>query len=116
MIQPASLLADGIRYERGGVVHRARDCFESVTLSADQYPREAAEAWWRLANLHRLHSSWDDALRCARKSAALAHAHGFPDTEADAMNIEGAVWYIRGDYDQARVHYLRMLDLATMSD
>ena len=106
-------MADGIRYERGGVVNRARDCFEAVTQSAEQYPEEAAEAWWRLANLHRLHSSWDDALRCARKSAALAHAHGLSNTEADAVNIEGAVWYIRGEYEQARVHYLRMLDLAT---
>ena len=109
------MLADGIRYERGGVVNRARDCFEAVTQSAEQYPEEAAEAWWRLANLHRLHSSWDDALRCARKSAALAHEHGLFNTEADAVNIEGAVWYIRGEYEQARVHYLRMLDLATTS-
>jgi tetratricopeptide (TPR) repeat protein len=112
---PASLLADGIRYERGGVVNRARDCFEAVTQSAAEYPEEAAEAWWRLANLHRLHSSWDDALACARKAAKLAHEHGFPNTEADAMNIEGAVWYIRGDHEQARVHYLKMLDLATTS-
>lgn len=109
----ASILADGIRYERGGVVHRARECFETVTRAADEHPEEAAEAWWRLANLHRLHSSWDDALACARKSAALAHEHGFPNTEADARNIEGAVWYIRGDYNQARLHYLRVLDLAT---
>jgi tetratricopeptide (TPR) repeat protein len=108
-------LADGIRYERGGVVNRARDCFEAATHSAEQHPEEAAEAWWRLANLHRLHSSWDEALRCARKAAMLAHEHGFSNTEADAVNIEGAVWYIRGDYDQARVHYLRMLDLATTS-
>lgn len=113
--EPASLLADGIRYERGGVVNRARDCFEAATHSAEQHPEEAAEAWWRLANLHRLHSSWDEALRCARKAAMLAHEHGFSNTEADAVNIEGAVWYIRGDYDQARVHYLRMLDLATTS-
>lgn len=109
------MLADGIRYERGGVVNRARDCFEAVTRSEDQHSEEVAEAWWRLANLHRLHSSWDDALRCARKSAELARQHGFPNTEADAMNIEGAVWYVRGEYEQARVQYVRMLDLATMS-
>ncbi len=109
----ASLLLDGIRYERGGVVTRARECFETVTRAADEHPEEAAEAWWRLANLHRLHSSWDEALACAHKSATLAHVHGFPNTEADARNIEGAIWYIRGDYNQARVHYLRVLDLAT---
>ncbi len=107
------MLADGIRYERGGVVNRARECFETVTRAAEEYPEEAAEAWWRLANLHRLHSSWDDALACARRAAVLAHEHGFPNTEADALNIEGAVWYLRGDYDQARVHYLRVLELAT---
>ena len=107
------MLADGIRYERGGVVNRARECFETVTRAAGEYPEEAAEAWWRLANLHRLHSSWEEALTCARRAAALAHEHGFPNTEADALNIEGAVWYVRGDYDQARIHYLRVLDLAT---
>ena len=107
------MLAEGIRYERSGIVERARECFETVTRAADEDPEEAAEAWWRLANLHRLHSSWDDALTCARRAAALAHEHGFPNTEADARNIEGAVWYIRGDYDQARIHYLRVLDLAT---
>jgi tetratricopeptide (TPR) repeat protein len=111
--QPATLLADGIRYERGGVVNHARDCFEAVTRLPDQHPEDVAEAWWRLANLHRLHSSWDEALRCARKSAELARENGFPNTEADALNIEGAVWYVRGDYDQARVLYLRVLELAT---
>lgn len=107
------MLADGIRYERGGVVNRARESFEAVTRTAAEYPEEAAEAWWRLANLHRLHSSWEEALTCSRRGAALAHEHGFLNTEADALNIEGAVWYIRGDYDQARAHYLRVLDLAT---
>ena len=109
----ASILADGIRYERGGVVHRARECFETVTRASDAHPEEAAEAWWRLANLHRLHSSWDDALDCARKSATLAHEQGFPNVEADALNIEGAIWYMRGDHNQARQYYLRVLDLAT---
>ena len=109
----ATLLADGIRYERGGVVQRARECFETVARSAEDYPAEAAEAWWRLANLHRLHSSWDEALSAARKSVEIARAHGFANTEADALNIEGAVWSIRGDYDKARTLYTRMLDLAS---
>jgi tetratricopeptide (TPR) repeat protein len=110
--EAAALLADGIRYERGGVVQRARECFETVTRAAGHAPEEAAEAWWRLANLHRLHSSWDEALSAARKGAELAHAHGLENTEADALNIEGAVWFVRGEYEQARVHYLRMLGLA----
>jgi tetratricopeptide (TPR) repeat protein len=109
----ATLLADGIRYERGGVVSRARECFETVTRNADQHPEEAAEAWWRLANLHRLHSSWDDALAAARKSVEIAHAHGFANTEADALNIEGAVWSLRGEFDKARALYTRVLELAS---
>ena len=109
----ATLLADGIRYERGGVVQRARECFETVTRDEAQNPAEAAEAWWRLANLHRLHSSWDEALAAARKSVEIAHANGLANTEADALNIEGAVWSIRGEYDKARALYTRMLDLAS---
>lgn len=108
-----SLLADGIRYERGGVVARARECFEAVTRNAGQYPQHAAEAWWRLANLHRLHSSWDAALAAARTAVDIAHAHGLANTEADALNIEGAVWSIRGDFERARALYTRMLDLAS---
>lgn len=107
-----ALLADGIRYERGGVVARARECFEAVTRQADQHPAAAAEAWWRLANLHRLHSSWDEALTAASKSAILARAHSLADTEADALNIEGAVWWIRGDFARARELFSRVLTLA----
>jgi tetratricopeptide (TPR) repeat protein len=106
------LLADGIRYERGGVVRRARECFESVTRSADEDPAAAAEAWWRLANVHRLHSEWDDALDAARTGAELARAHGLADAEADALNIEGAVWAQRGDFEKARMMFDRMLELA----
>jgi tetratricopeptide (TPR) repeat protein len=108
----AALLADGVRYERGGVVARARECFEAVTRHTDENPSAAAEAWWRLANLHRLHSSWDEALDAARKSAELSRAFSMVDTEADALNIEGAVWYNRGDFDQARTLFTRTLELA----
>ena len=109
----SSLLADGIRYERGGVVQRARECFEAVARNAELEPALSAEAWWRLANLHRLHSSWDDALAAARMSAELARAHGLTNTEADALNIEGAVWSLRGDYEAARALYTRVLHLAS---
>lgn len=105
-------LADGIRYERGGVVQRAQECFEMVTRHGADHPEAAAEAWWRLANLYRLHSLWDDALAAARTGAALAREHGLHNTEADALNIEAAVWFVRGDYEQARPLYTRMLQLA----
>jgi tetratricopeptide (TPR) repeat protein len=107
-----AILADGVRYERGGVVQRARECFEAVTRGQEEDPTTAAEAWWRLANLHRLHSSWDDALAAARRSAAIAREHALADVEADALNIEGAVWMMRGDYDTARELYARSLALA----
>ena len=108
----AALLADGVRYERGGVVARARECFEAVTRQAEENPAAAAEAWWRLANLHRLHSSWDQALNAARKSAELSQEFGIVDTEADALNIQGAVWYNRGDFDQARALFTQSLTVA----
>lgn len=106
------LLEEGVRYERAGVVLRAVECFEQITQRADHDPAMAAEAWWRLANLHRLHSKWDDALDSSRRSIALAQKYGLADTEADALNIKGAVWMMRGDFDQARTLFSRMLDLA----
>jgi tetratricopeptide (TPR) repeat protein len=108
----AAILEDGIRYDRGGVATRARSCFVEVTERWRENPPAAAEAWWRLANLQRLQSQWDDALESARAGAALARANQLADVEADALNIEGAVWWTRGEYEKARVLYQRMLQLA----
>jgi tetratricopeptide (TPR) repeat protein len=107
------LLADGIRYDRSGVSARARVCFGEVVRRASENPAAAAEAWWRLANVQRLQSQWDDAIASAREAAALARAHRLPDVEADALNIEAAVWSTRGDAVRARGLFARMLDLAT---
>src|SRR5689334_14358681 len=83
-----TLLDDGIRYDRSGVSARARACFVQITERAHERPDIAAEAWWRLANVQRLQSQWDDAIASARAGADLARVHGLRDTEADALNIE----------------------------
>jgi tetratricopeptide (TPR) repeat protein len=109
----STLLDDGIRYDRSGVSARARACFLEITERADERPDIAAEAWWRLANVQRQQSQWDDALASARAGAALARAHGLHDTEADALNIEAAVWATRGEVGRAWSLFERMLELAT---
>jgi tetratricopeptide (TPR) repeat protein len=109
----ATLLDDGIRYDRSGVAARARACFVEITERAHERPDIAAEAWWRLANVQRLQSQWDDAIASARAGAELARVHGLRDTEADALNIEAAVWASRGDARRAWSIYERMLELAT---
>ncbi len=108
----SALLAEGIRYERGGVTARALDCFEEVTGRWRDDPAAAAEAWWRLANQHRLQSRWMEALDAARTASRLAHEHGLANHEADALNIEGAIWMTRGDYATARPLFERTLELA----
>ncbi|HEX7977576.1 MAG TPA: tetratricopeptide repeat protein [Gemmatimonadaceae bacterium] len=108
-----TLLDDGIRYDRSGVAARARACFVEITERAHERPDIAAEAWWRLANVQRLQSQWDDAIASARAGADLARVHGLHDTEADALNIEAAVWASRGDARRAWSIYERMLELAT---
>jgi tetratricopeptide (TPR) repeat protein len=108
-----TLLDDGIRYDRSGVSARARACFVEITERADERPDIAAEAWWRLANVQRQQSQWDDALASARAGAALARAHGMRDTEADALNVEAAVWAMRGEVGRAWSLFERMLELAT---
>jgi tetratricopeptide (TPR) repeat protein len=107
----ASLLAEGIRFERGGVTARAVSCFEEITARGEENPAAAAEAWWRLSNQHRLQSHWAEALDAARQGAALARAHGLVTQEADALNIEGGVWMNRGDYATARPLFERALAL-----
>ena len=108
-----ALLDDGIRYDRSGVAARARECYLEITARAHERPDIAAEAWWRLANVQRLQSQWDDAIASAREGAELARAHGICNTEADALNIEAAVWATRGDAHRAWRIYERMLELAT---
>ena len=107
-----ALLAEGIRYERGGVTARALACFEEVTERWREAPAAAAEAWWRLANQHRLQSRWLEALDAARAGATLAREQSLPNQEADALNIEGAIWMTRGDYAVARPLFERTLELA----
>ena len=92
---------------------RARACFVEITERGHERPDIAAEAWWRLANVQRLQSQWDDAIASARAGAELARAHGLRDTEADALNIEAAVWATRGDAQRAGSIFERMLELAT---
>jgi len=110
-----SLLEEGIRYERGGLTARAVTCFEDVTKQWREDPASAAEAWWRLANQHRLQSRWFEALEAARTGAALAREHKLGNHEADALNIEGAIWMTRGDYATARPLFERTLELAETS-
>jgi tetratricopeptide (TPR) repeat protein len=109
----AVLLDDGIRYDRSGVSARARECFVAVTERWREHPAAAAEAWWRLANLQRLQSQWDDAIESARTAASLARDHALPDIEADALNIEAAVWSTRGDDPRAQALFERMLEIAS---
>lgn len=108
----AALLAEGIRNERGGVPARAVSCFQEVIERAAADPASASEAWWRLADQHRLQSRWHEALEAARAGAALAREHGLTNHEADALNMEGAVWMTRGDYGTARPLFERTLELA----
>jgi tetratricopeptide (TPR) repeat protein len=111
-----SLLEEGVRYERGGLSARAVTCFEDVTQQWREDPASAAEAWWRLANQHRLQSRWFEALEAARAGATLARQHDLRNHEADALNIEGAVWMTRGDYATARPLFERTLELAETSN
>lgn len=111
-IDTAALLAEGIRYERAGVTARALDCFEALVERWREDPASAAEAWWRLANQHRLQSRWLEALDAARSATTLAREHGLANHEADALNIEGAIWMTRGDYATARPLFERTLQLA----
>jgi tetratricopeptide (TPR) repeat protein len=111
----ASLLEEGIRYERSGLSARAVSCFTDVTQRWREDPASAAEAWWRLANQHRLQSRWFEALEAARAGAALARQHALRNHEAEALNIEGAIWMTRGDYATARPLFERTLELAETS-
>jgi tetratricopeptide (TPR) repeat protein len=97
---PASKLADGIRYLRGGSLDRAWGCFEHAAEHTRD-PRVRSEAFRRLADVKRRRAEWDDALRLTARALEEASGHGLANEAAAALNIEATIHLQRGEFDRA---------------
>src|SRR5919204_6798693 len=103
--QPRALTArahldGGLRYEQAGLARKAIVAYEAA-LSADADLSTQAEAYLRLARVHRSESDWDSAERAARLALQLANQAGSDDLAAEAMNVEVGVYVLRGEFDAA---------------
>lgn len=106
---PTSMLADGIRYLRGGSLDRARACFEQATSSRD--PQIRSEALRRLADIKRRRAEWEDGLMLTRRARSVARRAGLREEEAAALNIEATIHLQKGDFEQAVALYREALEL-----
>jgi tetratricopeptide (TPR) repeat protein len=96
----AAVLADGIRYLRGGSLDRAWHAFEQAAERA-QNPCVKSEALRRLADVKRRRAQWDDALRLCAEALQIARDCDLPDEAGAARNIEGTIHLQQGDFDTA---------------
>ena len=105
------LLDEGIRREMGGALDDARRMYARACDATDD-PDIVAEAWRRLADVHRAQCRWDEALDAARRSAVAAEAAGLRDRVAEAINAEASVHLSRSDFAMATPLFERVLALA----
>jgi len=105
-------LAEGIDAEKRSDLDHAERCYKSV-LEARPAPDILAEAHCRLANLHRTHCQWDEALRHARDSARIASRFDDKKQYAEALNAEAIIHQSQGHFDQATPLLERVLEITS---
>ena len=110
MPSPRESIDEGIRYETGGVLDRALESYREAAAAASE-PRHRIEALRRQADVLRSRCLWEEAVACARESAAEARAEQLHDLLAESLNAEAAVYQSRGELDRAAALYEEMLDL-----
>jgi tetratricopeptide (TPR) repeat protein len=109
MPDSVTLLADGVRYQLGGLLDRALHAFTQVAETAAD-PDLRAEALVRRAGVHRARCEWDAAVAAARE---VAGTNGLADRGAEALNAEAVVYLTRGDLEHAVPLLERVLAVAS---
>ena len=100
MGDPTSLLAEGIRAEKLGMLDRAMSAYEAAAQADD--PLTVSEALRRQADVLRLQCAWDAAVAAAQRAQAIARDAALPPQFAEALNSEASVLLARGDLAGAR--------------
>jgi tetratricopeptide (TPR) repeat protein len=101
-------LDEGIRYERGGALELALECYEAVAAGAKD-PYLVAEALRHQASVFRTRCDWPKALAAARQSAESAKNADLPNLFAEALNAEALVHQSRGHFEDAARLYHEIL-------
>lgn len=110
MPDASSFIAQGLRYERAGVLDDAFRSYEAA-LEVASTAAERAEALRRQSDVRRIQCEWDGATDLARRSEEAAQAAGSDELVAEALNAQAAVQHTRGRFDEAVPLYERVLTL-----
>lgn len=101
---------EGLRFQKLGMLDRALQQYEA-TLDSTIDPALTGEALCRQAHVYRAWCRWDEAVRLARRSAAIARASQMHQLEAEALNAEAIVLLEQAKFDEAVVIFERVLSL-----
>lgn len=105
----ATLLQEGMQHQKAGALDDAMAVFRQLAESPD--PAIASMGWRHVAGVHRLRSSWDEALDAARRAATIAEEVGIRELYAEALNAEAIIHQTREDFAQAIPLLERMLEV-----
>jgi tetratricopeptide (TPR) repeat protein len=105
------LIDEGQRYEAAGSHERALTRYRSAEEKAND-PASRSEAIRRQADILRTRSEYNEALTTAEQAEKIAVEHDLHDLAAEAINAQGAVHLIRGDFDRAEHFFTRTLDVS----
>ena len=107
----SSMLAEGARAEKLGMLDRALAAYEAAAGCGDAVV--VSEALRRQADVLRVQCEWDAAVRAARRAQRVATDAGLPQQYAEALNCEASVLLARGELKGARRLLEQMVDVAT---
>ena len=114
MLDPRTELAEGLRYQKIGMLEEALAKYR-VAMDSTADPELLGEALCREALVHRAWCRWDEAISAARRSAAIALAAQLDDLYAEALNAEAIVHQEQGHFDSAMTLY-EIISRMTVSD
>ena len=104
MVDPQSILEEGRRYQKLGMLQEALDHYR-VVMELGIDPEVTSEAYCRESHVYRAWCRWDEAITSARRSATVALGARLDDHYAQALNAEAIVHQEQGAFDEAMVLY-----------
>lgn len=104
-------LAEGLRYEKAGLLDKALSHYREVRRGATDRSL-VAESWTLEAYVHHARGDWEAALAAAISGQELARQLERPDLVAEALNARATVHYSRGAFLEAQQLFEEMLELS----
>lgn len=104
-------LAEGLRYEKAGLLDKALEVYRGVRATTSDAAVEA-ESWTLEAFVHHARGDWDAAERATARALELAREAGRWELVGEALNARATVHYSRGELPEAQRLFLEILELS----